>query len=46
MDYTEHGGDKHGANGRREKPKVEGRGKGEDRSGKGKREIKQEIVIQ
>jgi hypothetical protein len=34
---TERGEDKHGANGRREKPKVKGRSKGEDRSVKGKK---------
>jgi hypothetical protein len=35
-----------GANGRKQKSKVKGRGKREDRSGKGKKEVKREIVIQ
>jgi len=35
-DDTQHGEDKHGANRPRKKPKVTGRGKGEDRSVKGK----------
>jgi len=35
-----------GANRRRQKPKVKERGKREDRTRRGKREINQEIVIQ
>jgi hypothetical protein len=44
---TEHGEDKQWANGRRQKPKLKERGKGQDRSVMGKRgEIKQETEIQ
>ena len=35
-DDTEHGEDKQGENGRRQKPKLEGKGKGEDTCGKGR----------
>ena len=43
---TEHWDVKQGAKGRRPKPKIKGRGKGQDRSGRGKVQIKQEIMIQ